>query len=356
MPDLSKWKRGLFTHEDPFNVHKLLGFPCLVHFIGRTLSLPYNPFNDMGFVASPLTAVLCAMHLCLSCSSLVFKIPKVRIKEGSRIWPEFRLHSIVFACRSIACMMLVWLERRYDPEGPPRYWANVLIVFMTLIAADVATNSVDPASRSNTIRGLQTSAFTKFGFSYMQFLGTCGCLVGLRAFAAQFAIVFIIQTYAFTLTLRRKNLISHQQTVIFYAYQLSIGASAAQIEIWKAGGFQALCMFPTLAACVALLRIGLDLNKYLVWAIMAAVVQFARRATPIVPEAECFASWPEWAWPVLAVTTMVCAFSVFVVKNAARDAARAKAAAAEAKVEALAAGDTPAVGSTPLTSQKIKVG
>ena len=43
--------------------------------------------------------------------------------------------------------------------------------------------------------------------------GTCGCLVGLRAFAAQFAIVFIIQTYAFTLTLRRKNLISHQQTV-----------------------------------------------------------------------------------------------------------------------------------------------
>ena len=31
-------------------------------------------------------------------------------------------------------------------------------------------------------------------FSYLQFLGTCGCLVGIRAYGAQFAIVFIIQT------------------------------------------------------------------------------------------------------------------------------------------------------------------
>ena len=224
---VGQWRRGLFTHEDPFNVHKTLGFPCLIHFIGRTLSLPLSPWSDMGFTDSPLTAGLIVMHLCLSCSSLVFKIPKVRIKEGSRIWPEFRLHSIVFACRSLACMMLTWLERRYDPTGDPHYLANVVIVFATLIAADLATASVDPTSRSNTIRGLETTALYKFAFSYMQFLGTCGCLVGLRAFAGQFAIVFIIQTYAFTLTLRRKNLISHRQTVIFYAYQLSIGAAAA---------------------------------------------------------------------------------------------------------------------------------
>lgn len=212
-------------------MHKLLGIPCLLHFLGRTSWLLYQPFSDMAFTASNGTALLLLAHLLLSLSSLVFKIPKVRIKEGSRIWPEFRLHSIVFACRSIACMLLIWAERRYDPSGPPRYWANVAIVFATLIAADMATRSVDPASRSNTIRGLKTSALYKFAFSYMQFLGTCGCLVGLRAFAAQFAIVFIIQTYAFTLTLRRKNLISHEKTVIFYAFQLTVGATAAQIEV-----------------------------------------------------------------------------------------------------------------------------
>ena len=285
-------------------MHKTLGFPCLIHFIGRTLSLPLSPWSDMGFTDSPLTAGLIVMHLCLSCSSLVFKIPKVRIKEGSRIWPEFRLHSIVFACRSLACMMLTWLERRYDPTGDPHYLANVVIVFATLIAADLATASVDPTSRSNTIRGLETTALYKFAFSYMQFLGTCGCLVGLRAFAGQFAIVFIIQTYAFTLTLRRKNLISHRQTVIFYAYQLSIGAAAAQIEIWQAGGVQALCMFPALAACVTLLRVGAGLSKYVVWAVMATLIQFARRTTPIVPPEQRIANWPEWAWPVLALLTM----------------------------------------------------
>jgi len=256
--------------------------------------------------------MLIIMHLCLSCTSLVFKLPPRRIKEGSRIWPEFRLHSIIFACRSLACMALVWAERRYDPDGPPRYWANVLIVFATLVAADVASSSVDPVSRSNTIRGLEMAPIYKFAFSYMQFLGTCGCLVGLRAFAAQFAIVFIIQTYAFTLTLRRKNLISHRQTVIFYAYQLTIGASAAQIEVWQAGGIQALAMFPTLAALTALLRIGLGLNKYLVWAIMAAVIQMARCTTTIVPPEQRLQGWPEGAWPALAATSLASCYFLFV--------------------------------------------
>ena len=172
------WKARLFTHEDPFNVHKVLGFPCLAHFVVRTLSLPRWPLNDMGFTASPATAAFILMHLCLSCSSLVFKIPAKRIKEGSRIWPEFRLHSIIFACRSLACMSLVWAERRYDPDGYPRYWANVLIVFATLFAADVASSSV--SEHSNTIRGLEMSPIYKFSFSYMQFLGEPSMCAALK--------------------------------------------------------------------------------------------------------------------------------------------------------------------------------
>ena len=63
------------------------------------------------------------------------------------------------------------------------YWANVVIVMLTLLSADIATASVD--HHSGTIRGLDTSAAYKFAFAFMQFLGTTGCLVGLRAFAAQ---------------------------------------------------------------------------------------------------------------------------------------------------------------------------
>jgi hypothetical protein len=316
---LAKLKNALFTHEDTFNVHKLFGFPVLLHFIVRTLSVFRRPFADMGFTATPFTLGLILMHLSLSISSLIFKLPKKRIAEGSRIWPEFRLHSIVFACRSLACMAIVWVEKAHNLT--PMYWANVAVCFATLIAADVATSSVDPVSRSNTIRGLDTSAAYKFAFSFMQFLGTTGCMFGLRAFAGQFAIVFIIQTYAFTLTLRRKNLVSHRATVFIYSYQLSIGAAVAQIEIWQAGGAQALFMFPCVAACAMLLRVGLGLNKYLVWAIVGGAIQLARRTTEIVPAEQRFAEWPAWGWPVGAVVALSCAFGLFVVRSRQRAAA-----------------------------------
>jgi len=325
MSRLAAWKRGLFTHEDKFNAHKMLGLPCLAHFLFRTLSVPFRPFSDMGFEPTPLTAVLIVWHLLLSVSSMVFRIPKKRIQEGSRIWPEFRLHSIVFACRSLACMSLVWAEKRYALE--PQYWANVLIVFATLIAADVASSSVE--HHSNTIRGLDTSAAYKFAFSFMQFLGTCGCLVGLRAFGGQFAIVFIIQTYAFTLTLRRKNLVTHRQTVFIYSYQLSLGGAVAQIEIFQAGGVQALAMFPALACCACLLRVGLGLNKYVVWAVMAAVVQLARRTTPIVPPEQRI-DVHEWMWPALAASSLAAAYGLFHVRTKQRRAAQASGAASDA--------------------------
>lgn len=69
----------------------------------------------------------------------------------------------------------------------------------------------------------------------------------MRAYAAQFAIVFIIQTYAFTLTLRRKNLVSHRATVIIYSCQLFLGVTVANMEVITCGGVDALFMFATLA-------------------------------------------------------------------------------------------------------------
>ena len=325
MKHVAAWRRGLFTHEDTMNIHKMLGLPCLAHFIYRTLLVPFQPFDDMGFQASRLTAVMFIWHFGLSVSSLIFRIPKVRIKEGSRIWPEFRLHSIVFACRSLACLGIVWAERRLSLE--PMYCANALVVMATLVAADVASASVE--HHSNTIRDLDTSAAYKFVFTFMQFLGTCGCLVGLRAFAGQFVIVFIIQTYAFTLTLRRKNLVSHRQTVFIYSYQLTLGSAVAQIEIYQQGGMQALCMFPALAALAMLLRVGAGLSKYAVWLLMVAVVQIARSTTHIVPAAQRI-DVPEWAWPAAALVTLSSAYALFALQSGPQDTsevAQANAAA-----------------------------
>ena len=212
MAPLSQWRKGLFTREDKFNVHKLCGFPVLAHYAIRIAAVPRDTKN-LRFDGSLLTPACLAVHLMLSCTSLVFHIPTKRIKEGSRIWPEFRLHSIVFACRSIATMMITWAEQRFEAE--PIYAANVVVVFCTLLAADAASRNAAGGS-SGTIRDQDAHPLWKYSVSYAQFLGTCGCLIGSRAFAAQFMILFIIQTYAFTLTLRRKNLVTHNQTLFFY--------------------------------------------------------------------------------------------------------------------------------------------
>ena len=81
-------------------------------------------------------------------------------------------------------------------------------------------------------------------------------------------------------------------------------------------------MFPTLAAWACLLRVGVGLNKYVVWAIMSVVVQFARRTTTIVPASARFDGWPEWAWPVLVVVSLSVTVSVYFVRNAQRAAAK----------------------------------
>lgn len=56
-------------------------------------------------------------------------------------------------------------------------------------------------------------------------------------------------------------------------------------------------MFPALACTAMLLRVGGGLSKYAVWAIMAVIVEYARRCTTIVPETERLRWWPLWGWP-----------------------------------------------------------
>lgn len=65
---------SLFTHEDPYNLHKVFGYACLLHFIVRLFLAPFSPFSDiLGFgVGRPEVPFLICMHSALSLLSLVF--------------------------------------------------------------------------------------------------------------------------------------------------------------------------------------------------------------------------------------------------------------------------------------------
>ena len=182
--------RGLFTKEDHGHVHKMLGISVMCHFIWRFAHV--GPTKDMLFGPTNKTLACIALHATLSASSLIFRIPIKRIAEGSRIWPEYRLHSISFAYRSLACMLVTWLEMRYGVTEP-FYPANGAIVIGTMLLADFGSWWVGPAGRSSTIQELDAPPFARFFFSVMQFSATAGCLVGVRRFGTQFIYVWVIR-------------------------------------------------------------------------------------------------------------------------------------------------------------------
>jgi len=329
----------LFTKEDPFNFHKTLGISCLLSYIFRFVKA--GP-SDMGFGATPETLLTIAVHASLSISSLVFRIPMKRIASGYRIWPEYRLHSIIFACRSLAGMLLTWYELRNGLE--PNYYLNSAIVIGTLLAADAGSASMPSAGRSSTIRDLDANAPTIFFFSAMQFQATMGCLFGLRRFSTQFLYVWIIQFNAFLMTVRRKNLAPHSALVTVYGLMLVFGFCVATYEHHQVGAFAMVTTLGTVAAC---LRIGVGMPKYPLWISMAVLANLGRPT--IAPDHPLAGHWP------YAFAASLVALSVVGARKIARDNRRsakaaAEAAAAEATAKLAAANvrsDTPDVNPTP---------
>jgi len=279
----------LFTKEDHFNIHKTLGLLCLTSYIFRFVQI--GP-ADMAFGATGGTLVSILLHVSLSLTSLVFRIPHARIKTGYRIWPEYRIHSIVFACRSLSTMLLTWIELRYGLE--PNYLLNAAIVLGTIAGADLGSEyvggPVGSSGRSNSIRDLDAGPATRFFFSAMQFQATMGCLLGIRRFSTQFLYVWIIQLNAFLMTLRRKNLAPHTLLVTTYGFMLTFGFVVASYEAHRVGCFLVHNALGNLAAC---LRLGLGMPKYPMWVLMAALTQMAR-ASVEQPHA-----WPLAVWEVL---------------------------------------------------------
>ena len=104
----------LFTDHDKYYIHKSLGVLCLLNFFLRFgCILCYDtafPEWDSSLIASGFTISSVCLHGLLSCSSLIFTLPQKRNESSPMIWPEFRLHSILFATRHVIGTLLALLE------------------------------------------------------------------------------------------------------------------------------------------------------------------------------------------------------------------------------------------------------
>lgn len=237
------WRQALVTKDDPIHLHKTLGLACLLSFAWR-LSIGGHSWGeaDLAFASHPkLTLPTICLHLLLNVSSLLFQIPPRRIKSGFRIWPEYRLHSLVFTCRSLAFLGLLWYKDTFagkesflGQEERNIYVCNLFIVLATMASADWSSRR-SAGSTSGFARQLQVPHPVKYIFSVLQIHATTGCLLQKDRYSMHFVFIMIIQVNAFLMTLRRKNLAGHYPLVSVYGIMLTLGYGIGLHELWRVG-------------------------------------------------------------------------------------------------------------------------
>ena len=262
-------RERLITKDDPLHLHKTLGILALCSFAFR---LAHIGPSDMGFQTYPQwTIPTILLHLCLTLSSFHFNLPKQRISYGGRLWPQARLHSAIFVCRSLVVMVLYWIEDHF--QLVPNYTANFFVVLLSMCLADLATWSVGKY-KSNTIRDLSAPPSFKYFYSLMQFYATTRILFGMRRYSVPFVSVVLIQTGAFSATLRRKNLLRHKSNVVGYVGALAFVNIVTTYDHLAFGNVHGAILL--LGNFAAMLRMGPSLvsndylrhvihNKYFIW-------------------------------------------------------------------------------------------
>lgn len=273
--NFGQWKKQLITKDDPFHVHKTLGILCLCSFIWR---FAHFGSADMGFLSYPqYTMPTVLLHFSLTASAFFFKLPSRRIKNGTRIWPEYRMHSMVFLCRSLVAIAMYWYEDRF--HLPRWYDFNLFLVLATMLAADLCSASVGKEFQSNSVRDLDTHPAVKYFFSVMQFLATPVFLFGYPRCTVPFMIVTVVQLTPFLGTLRRKNLLGHHFVVFLYGvflassyWIIAFNAKGSMLRICACFGFVA-----AIWRMMPLPHIARPLqSKYLIWSTLGLIIRHFR--------------------------------------------------------------------------------
>lgn len=272
-----RWRKKLFTHEDPIGMHKYFGIFCLLHFIyrfGRALSGDAAAgFGIRGGKGASIIPMLCLIpHLILSGSSLIFEtVPRERVVGRPMIWKEFRVHSILFAYRGLLCTFFSWLAIMKPSMRKLSVIGNCVTVFTALVLADVATAKLKPYKKSGTTATmpywdgcspLTMKAFKTF-YAYSQFAATTACLLCSNPMFGFYS-VMPIQIAAFVMTLIRKGLASPKVSHSIYAASLVVPSflMIAGIPLLKSP----LEVVTFLGTSIGIFKLRtLGVNKYAMW-------------------------------------------------------------------------------------------
>lgn len=127
-------------------MHKVLGGLSLASFVYRYFYI-YNKQGNLGFEGTLLDHATMALHLGLSCSSLIFDVLAKRIVNRPMIiWHEYRLHAMVFTLRCVS----VYLWGLYSPFGDSNLgrFLQMCLVFAHHLLVDEITRRHGPDDKT----------------------------------------------------------------------------------------------------------------------------------------------------------------------------------------------------------------
>lgn len=217
----------LITHHDPFHIHKILGVLVLLHYIYR-FYLVFQTGTAFPASESPLRAICgVILHGLLSWSSLLLPLPTRRNFAKPMIWPEFRLHSILFASRHVFSAILS-LAHLWPKSNVGNLFARASIILGTVNLASIITQNYGCHVKRTTnsmpypenVTPEQQLAIRRL-YTTAQFGATVTCF--MNDASMNFAPLLGIQMAPLLMTLVRKGKISTGMYHRVYATSLSLG-------------------------------------------------------------------------------------------------------------------------------------
>lgn len=271
----------LFTHEDAlyYNSHKILGAICMSNYIYRFYL--WQQYGIMFYTPTVFNVFTILSHILLSGSSFIFKLSSKRIKITPIIWPEGRLHSIIFAYRSLLIMLLFLLY--WKTHWHFLQYSRGLIAFFTLVSADGVTYYYKYKEKlleesDSTMRKMPSPKYFSDKFmiylnllySIFQVLATMACIFSCNIDKV-FVIIFPIQIAMFLMTLAKKNIISSggwhlgYTLALFSSFYCSFMSTTQKLNYYEAK------IYITLTILFVLLRFRYNVNKYILWSFIILV-------------------------------------------------------------------------------------
>mmetsp|Transcript_37565 Transcript_37565/g.83964 ORF Transcript_37565/g.83964 Transcript_37565/m.83964 type:complete len:736 (+) Transcript_37565:473-2680(+) len=226
----------VMTKEDPYNVHKVLGFTVLSMYLYRIFVwvCQAQPENSdwAGFRADywALASILTVETLQLS--SFIFHVPKNRPLSGPMIWQEWRAHNLIFVSRLVFVFLCAWSINHFNGlAGWPLFVMMTLCqlsVFAQMRLADLATAWLRDDTHETLVSTMPywehcpkwVESMFRTWYSASQIYTTVTIILAGPGMDLYFVMILPYQLYSVLMTFVRKGLISTRLCHVTYFWSL----------------------------------------------------------------------------------------------------------------------------------------